>query len=188
MKPFQVTQAFLLCCPTETGKCSLRRGDCATRIFLVSQRGPANHLPVRRFDDVHDRAAMRLNERSINVVRRNCLDCVFLCDGRHRVSPYANIHGQNEGTRRLYEPSGNIAQPPSSRAARLFWNHGRSDLFDLPGAAPSTSGGRVRSLGEPIVAPREFSRAHRSSYCLECMPNSTPGYGRSVLSDCMAST
>src|ERR1700746_2118266 len=92
MELAQVTQALFLCCPAKIGERRLGRGDRAPRIFLISQRDAGDHLPVGRFDNVHDLPAMGFNERSINVVCRECLKRSFVHDCWYRISPYrANL-------------------------------------------------------------------------------------------------
>jgi hypothetical protein len=106
----QVTQAFFLACPTETGQCAVGRYDGTPRIFLISQRDPRDHLPVGRFDDVHDLSAMGFNERSINVVRRECLNRVGLHDCFDRVFSLCENFAQNGVTTRVNEFHGSSMQ------------------------------------------------------------------------------
>ncbi len=61
--------ALFLRRPAESRECALGRGDRAPRILLVAQRDAGDDLTVGRSDDVHDLAAVRFHERSIDVVR-----------------------------------------------------------------------------------------------------------------------
>jgi hypothetical protein len=47
-----------------------------------------DHFAACWIDDVHDLAAVGFNERRINVMRRDFLNCIFVRDSVHRSSPW----------------------------------------------------------------------------------------------------
>src|SRR5258707_15521660 len=105
----------------KTCECTLSGGDCAPRIFLVSQRRLGNHLPVGRLDDVHDLAAMGFNECSIDVVRRDRFNLLALHDCFHRVFSLCENLSQNEVT--------------ATRVRELYVNNASA----VPGQSPATA-------------------------------------------------
>src|SRR5580692_6992585 len=111
----QVARARFLRCPAESDECELGRGNGAACIFLIAQRCAGDHFAVGRLENVHDFATMRLDERPIDVVLRDCFNPVSLgdCFPRcHCVSPYMSFYSQNEVTAtRVSDPSFNAAQP-----------------------------------------------------------------------------
>ncbi len=73
MQPAQNLRALFLGRPAEIHECALGCRDGAPRILYVGQRDAAYQLARRRTDDVHGLAAVGFDERSIDVVLRDCL-------------------------------------------------------------------------------------------------------------------
>src|ERR1700733_4742492 len=109
----QVRRALFLRRPAESDECTLGRSDGPSRVFLVAQRDASNHFAVGRLNDVHDFAAVGLNEYSVNIVGGDCFNRISLCDcfpRCHCVSPSMSFYSQNEvTTTRVSEPSFNAA-------------------------------------------------------------------------------
>ena len=73
MQPAQDLHAFFLRRSAVSREGPPGRGDRAPRILFVGQRDAADGFAACRADDVHDLAAMGLNERAVDVVRREGL-------------------------------------------------------------------------------------------------------------------
>src|SRR5580704_7442978 len=110
MQPAQNLHALFLRRPAVSSECAPSRGDRAPGILLVGQRDAAHRFAACRADDVHDLAAMGLDERAVDVVRRDCGRNALVRNRVHRGSPWMRIHHRNEATMtRAGEPSSSAA-------------------------------------------------------------------------------
>ena len=88
MQPAQDRRALFLGRPAKTDERALGCGDGAPRVLLVAQGNAAYQLAARRTDDVHDLAAVGFDESSIDVMCRERLDRVSICECFHGISPH----------------------------------------------------------------------------------------------------